>query len=123
MEFFKELEGINTSKMSGLRAGKAAEQAEFDNLLREVEKELDQAASQAPRRRQEDEVLAVAEDGPSDPSMSSPSGDASTEPGMTKQRLFKKAVVYLISFYFAPFSYLSGIYSFSIFFSGVCCRD
>ena len=42
--------------MSGLRAGKQAEQAEFENLLREVEKELDQAASQAPRRRSEDEV-------------------------------------------------------------------
>lgn len=87
MEFFKELEGINTSKMSGLRAGKAAEQAEFDSLLREVEKELDQAASQAPRRRQEDEVLAVADEGPSDPSMSSPSGDASAEPGMTIKKL------------------------------------
>ena len=156
MEFFKELEGINTSKMSGLRAGKAAEQAEFDNLLREVEKELDQAASQAPRRRQEDEVLAVAEDGPSDPSMSSASGDASTEPGMTKQRLSNKAAMdlhillsynfnisinilitlrkspklfntwllvtfYLISSYIAPFSYLSGINSFTIFFSGGCC--
>lgn len=56
MEFFKDLETTDGSKMSGLRAGKAAEQAEFDNLLREVEKELDQAASQAPRRRQEDEV-------------------------------------------------------------------
>ena len=57
MEFFKDLESINTSKMSGLRAGKQAEQAEFETLLREVEKELDQAASQAPRRRSEDEVI------------------------------------------------------------------
>ena len=56
MEFFKDLETTDVTKMSGLKAGKAAEQAEFDNLLREVEKELDQAASQAPRRRSEDEV-------------------------------------------------------------------
>jgi hypothetical protein len=56
MEFFKELESINSVKMSGLKAGKAAEQAEFDNLLRDVEKDLDQAAAQAPRRRSEDEV-------------------------------------------------------------------
>lgn len=56
MEFFKDLESVNSVKMSGLKAGKAAEQAEFDNLLREVEKDLDQAAAQAPRRRSEDEV-------------------------------------------------------------------
>lgn len=56
MEFFKDLESVDGTKMSGLKAGKVAEQAEFDNLLREVEKELDQAASQAPRRRSEDEV-------------------------------------------------------------------
>ena len=61
MEFFKDLESINTSKMSGLRAGKQAEQAEFETLLREVEKELDQAASQAPRRRSEDEVMNTIE--------------------------------------------------------------
>ena len=47
--------------MSGLRAGKQAEQAEFETLLREVEKELDQAASQAPRRRSEDEVMNTIE--------------------------------------------------------------
>jgi hypothetical protein len=76
MEFFKELESINSVKMSGLKAGKAAEQAEFDNLLRDVEKDLDQAAAQAPRRRSEDEVLAVAEDGPADPSMASASGES-----------------------------------------------
>ena len=58
MEFFRELETVNAVKMSGLKAGKAAEQAEFDNLLRDVEKELDQAAAQAPRRRSEDEVCA-----------------------------------------------------------------
>ena len=69
MEFFKELESVDSAKISGLRAGKIAEQAEFDSLLREVEKELDQASSQAPRRRSEDEVLAVADEGPSDPSM------------------------------------------------------
>jgi hypothetical protein len=60
MEFFKDLEAIDGSKISGLKAGKVAEQAEFDNLLREVEKELDQAASQAPRRRSEDEVCPRA---------------------------------------------------------------
>ena len=59
MEFFKDLESVNSVKMSGLKAGKAAEQAEFDNLLREVEKDLDQAAAQAPRRRSEDEVRAA----------------------------------------------------------------
>ena len=58
MEFFKDLETVNSAKISGLKAGKAAEQAEFDNLLREVEKDLDQAAAQAPRRRSEDEVRA-----------------------------------------------------------------
>lgn len=56
MEFFKDLESVNSVKMTGLRAGKKAEQSEFDNLLRDVEKELDLAASQAPRRRSEDEV-------------------------------------------------------------------
>ena len=56
MEFFKDLETVNSAKITGLKAGKAAEQAEFDNLLREVEKDLDQAAAQAPRRRSEDEV-------------------------------------------------------------------
>ena len=81
MEFFKDLDTINTTKMTGLRAGKAAEQAEFDNLLREVEKELDQASSQAPRRRSEDEVLAVQEDGPADPSMAAASGEAESAPG------------------------------------------
>ena len=59
MEFFKDLESVNTAKISGLRAGKAAEQAEFDSLLREVEKELDQASAQAPRRRSEDEVRSL----------------------------------------------------------------
>lgn len=59
MEFFKDLETVNSVKITGLKAGKAAEQAEFDNLLREVEKDLDQAAAQAPRRRSEDEVSAV----------------------------------------------------------------
>ena len=59
MEFFKELETIDTAKISGLRAGKIAEQAEFDSLLREVEKELDQASAQAPRRRSEDEVRSL----------------------------------------------------------------
>ena len=59
MEFFKDLETVNSAKITGLKAGKAAEQAEFDNLLREVEKDLDQAAAQAPRRRSEDEVSAV----------------------------------------------------------------
>ena len=56
MEFFKDLETTDNTKIAGLKAGKQAEQAEFDSLLREVEKELEQVASQAPRRRQEDEV-------------------------------------------------------------------
>jgi hypothetical protein len=52
MDFFKELETQDTTKMSGLRAGKAAEQAEFETLLKAVELELDQAATRgAPRRR------------------------------------------------------------------------
>ena len=59
MEFFKDLEAVNSVKMTGLKAGKKAEQSEFDNLLRDVEKELDQAAAQAPRRRSEDEVKIV----------------------------------------------------------------
>jgi hypothetical protein len=36
MDFFKELEVTNTNKLSGLRAGKASEQAEFESLLKEV---------------------------------------------------------------------------------------
>ena len=83
MEFFKDLESVNSAKITGLRAGKAAEQAEFDSLLREVEKELDQASSQAPRRRSEDEVLAVADEGPSDPSMAAATGEVESAPGTT----------------------------------------
>eukprot|EP00596_Hydrurales_sp_CCMP1899_P000474 CAMPEP_0119039820 /NCGR_PEP_ID=MMETSP1177-20130426/9488_1 /TAXON_ID=2985 /ORGANISM="Ochromonas sp, Strain CCMP1899" /LENGTH=553 /DNA_ID=CAMNT_0007004159 /DNA_START=179 /DNA_END=1840 /DNA_ORIENTATION=- len=81
MDFFKELETTDTSKMSGLRAGKAAEQAEFETLLRAVELELDQAATRgAPRRRSEDEVLAVNDEGPSDPSMAAPSATEVSAP-------------------------------------------
>ena len=53
MEFFKELELTNTNKLSGLRAGKASEQAEFESLLKVVELELEQAAARSPRRPEE----------------------------------------------------------------------
>jgi hypothetical protein len=49
MEFFKELESHETTKVTQLRKGKPAEQEEFDRLLREVEVELDSASSRAPR--------------------------------------------------------------------------
>jgi hypothetical protein len=42
MEFFKELDTTDVAKISGLRAGKKAEQAEFEALLKEVELELEQ---------------------------------------------------------------------------------
>ena len=63
MEFFKDLESVNTNKLTGLRAGKAAEQSEFESLLKEVELELDQASARsAPRARVEEtaEVEAPA---------------------------------------------------------------
>ena len=61
MEFFKELESVNTIKLTGLRAGKASEQAEFESLLKEVEIELEQAAVRAPRRVEEPVPEAAVE--------------------------------------------------------------
>lgn len=53
MDFFKDLESVNTNKLTGLRAGKAAEQSEFETLLKEVEMELEQASARAPKRTEE----------------------------------------------------------------------
>ena len=53
MDFFKDLESVNTNKLTGLRAGKAAEQSEFESLLKEVEMELEQASARAPKRPEE----------------------------------------------------------------------
>jgi predicted RNA-binding protein with RPS1 domain len=59
MEFFKDLDTINTKKTTGLRAGKASEQAEFEALLKEVEIELEQAAARAPKAPVEPELKVV----------------------------------------------------------------
>ena len=60
MDFFKDLESVNTNKLTGLRAGKAAEQSEFESLLKEVEAELEQASARAPKRMEEPRYDSVA---------------------------------------------------------------
>jgi hypothetical protein len=49
MDFFKQLDSAEGDITSKLRGGKAAEQAEFESLLKEVEAELEQASSRGPR--------------------------------------------------------------------------
>ena len=62
MDFFKDLESVNTNKLTGLRAGKAAEQSEFESLLKEVELELDQASARsASLARAEEPAVAEVE--------------------------------------------------------------
>jgi len=51
MDFFKQLEISESEITSKLRGGKAADQAEFESLLKEVELELEQAASRVSSRR------------------------------------------------------------------------
>jgi predicted RNA-binding protein with RPS1 domain len=50
MDFYKELDSFETTKLSSLKRGKVAEAEEFDKLLREVEVELENAATRAPKR-------------------------------------------------------------------------
>jgi predicted RNA-binding protein with RPS1 domain len=45
LEFYKEFDEINSIKLTGLKGGKGAEQAEFESLLREVEAELERPAA------------------------------------------------------------------------------
>ena len=47
MDFFKDLEATETTIKSKLRGGKASEQSEFDNLLKEVELELQQVTARS----------------------------------------------------------------------------
>ena len=47
MEFFKELEGAETTTMAMMRAGKASDQSEFDGVVRTVEADIQ---SKSPRR-------------------------------------------------------------------------
>ena len=60
MEFFGELETSESTRMGGLKAGKASEQAEFEALLKEVEAELAKGASK-PKKKKEEEALVVTE--------------------------------------------------------------
>ena len=48
LEFFKELETLETSITSGLRAGKEKEKSEFESLIREVEQELEKVTPRKP---------------------------------------------------------------------------
>jgi len=57
LEFFKELETLETSVTTGLRAGKEKEKSEFETLIREVEQELEKVT---PKRPVEPVVAAVA---------------------------------------------------------------
>jgi len=66
MDFFKQLEISETEITSKLRGGKAADQAEFESLLKEVELELEQAATRMSSRRTnnaEAEVVSMTNDG------------------------------------------------------------
>ena len=57
LEFFKDLETLETSVTTGLRAGKEKEKSEFETLIREVEQELEKVT---PKRPVEPVVAAVA---------------------------------------------------------------
>mmetsp|Transcript_17708 Transcript_17708/g.39265 ORF Transcript_17708/g.39265 Transcript_17708/m.39265 type:complete len:590 (-) Transcript_17708:154-1923(-) len=61
MDFFKQLDSAEGEISTKLRGGKAAEQAEFESLLKEVEVELEQASRRGPRVVPVDPVIAVAE--------------------------------------------------------------
>jgi len=48
LEFFKELETLETSITSGLRGGKEREKSDFESLIREVEQELEKVTPKRP---------------------------------------------------------------------------
>ena len=48
LEFFKELETLEASVTTGLRAGKDKEKSEFETLIREVEQELEKVTPKRP---------------------------------------------------------------------------
>eukprot|EP01041_Mallomonas_annulata_P005256 gene5256-10513_t len=58
MDFFKEFDSVQSETITGLKGGKKAEQLEFEKLLKQVEQELENAASR-PRAREEPKVDVV----------------------------------------------------------------
>ena len=51
VSFFKDIQEVDETKVATLRKGKASEQSEFENLLREVEVEVEAAQARQPRAR------------------------------------------------------------------------
>lgn len=78
MDFFKQLEISESEITSKLRGGKAADQAEFESLLKEVELELEQAASRVSSRRSNNADVVISMGGSSDGDDESASSSSST---------------------------------------------